>query len=345
MHRLLRPTRSTLLKVGGVSAFGAYELQKGGCKEGTPPFSLKVPKYDQSTFDGRFYAMLDVIDPTMLLTSDAQLSEAKKKLEEFKAGTSKATDEELWAAKKTVDVMVHPVTGETMLAVGRMSAFIPMNVPIMVGMLSAQTPVQNVFWQWVNQTYNVVNNYVNRSSDQLEWSKIGQAYGIAVTAACGISVGLGQLIKSQPALQSMGFLSTYFAVVSAGASNVAFTRMDEIKSGVKIADADGNVVGISKAAGKQAVMQTVLTRNCGLPVLPIILPAVILKMSGITSEAALKAGEVVLVTMAFTVGLPAALAILPQTMEIPVGKLEPEFQNLKDKNGAPITSLFANKGL
>ena len=47
---------------------------------------------------------------------------------------------------------------------------------------------------------------------------------------------------------------------SVGASNVAFTRMDEIKSGVKIADADGNVVGISKAAGKQAVMQTVTAR-------------------------------------------------------------------------------------
>ena len=40
--------------------------------------------------------------------------------------------------------MVHPVTGETMFWAGRMSAFIPMNVPIMVGMLSASTPTQNV---------------------------------------------------------------------------------------------------------------------------------------------------------------------------------------------------------
>ena len=32
-----------------------------------------------------------------------------------------------------------------------------------------------------------------------------------------------------------------------------------------------------------------------------------------------KVGEVVLVTMAFTVGLPAALAILPQTMEVSGG--------------------------
>ena len=68
-----------------------------------------------------------------------------------------------------------------------------------------------------------------------------------------------------------------------GASNVTFTRMDEIQNGVKVADADGNVVGVSKAAGKLAVMQTVVTRNCGLPVLPIIVPAIILKMAGIES--------------------------------------------------------------
>jgi len=345
MRACLRVTRSKLLTAGSVSAFGVYEYQKGSCKDAPKPFSLTTPKFDQSTFDGRFYAMLDVIDPTMLLTTEAQLTEAKQKLADFKAGTSKATDEELWLAKKTVDVMVHVVTGETMFWAGRMSAFIPMNVPIMVGMLSASTPAQNVFWQWINQTYNVVNNYVNRSSDSLEWGKLGQAYGLAVTMACGISVGLGAIIKATPALQKFGILVPYCAVVSAGASNVTFTRMDEIQNGVKVADADGNVVGVSKAAGKLAVMQTVVTRNCGLPVLPIIVPAIILKMAGIEGTTAGKVGEVVLVTMAFTVGLPAALAILPQTMEIPVGKLEPEFQNLKDKSGAPLTSVFANKGL
>ena len=39
------------------------------------------------------------------------------------------------------------------------------------------------------------------------------------------------------------------------------------------------------------------------------------------------------------------LAVLLRASQIPVGKLEPEFQNLKDKSGAPLTSVFANKGL
>ena len=37
---------------------------------------------------------------------------------------------------------------------------------------------------------------------------------------------------------------------------MTFTRMSEIKEGVDVADADGNVLGKSQAAGKQAVFKT-----------------------------------------------------------------------------------------
>ena len=40
------------------------------------------------------------------------------------------TDEMLWEAKKIVDAIIHPATGEPMFLPGRMSAFVPMNVPI-----------------------------------------------------------------------------------------------------------------------------------------------------------------------------------------------------------------------
>merc|ERR1719446_736007 len=101
--------------------------------------------------------MLDVIDPTFLQYGEADLNKSKQILEDFKAGKSTASDEELWHAKKMVDVMVHPVTGETMLAIGRMSAFVPLNVPICVLMLGVSTPAMQLFAQWVNQTYNVTN--------------------------------------------------------------------------------------------------------------------------------------------------------------------------------------------
>merc|ERR1712060_494936 len=73
------------------------------------------------------------------------------------------SDADMWAHRKNVEVSIHPVTGEVLFPMGRMSAFVPMNVPLCALMLMAQTPGQVVFTQWLNQTYNVVNNYVNRS--------------------------------------------------------------------------------------------------------------------------------------------------------------------------------------
>ena len=43
--------------------------------------------------------------------------------------------------------------------------------------------------------------------------------------------------------------------------------------------------------------------------------------------------------------LPVAIAIFPQEISIPTSALEPEFQNLKKKDGSLITSVVCNKGL
>lgn len=44
-------------------------------------------------------------------------------------------------------------------------------------------------------------------------------------------------------------------------------------------------------------------------------------------------------------GLPAALAVYPQTAKFDVKDLEPKYHNLYDRYGQPITTLYANKGL
>merc|ERR1711948_188101 len=239
-----------------------------------------------------------------------------------------------------VEVSIHPVTGEELLKAGRMSAFVPMNVPLCALMLMAQTPGQVVFTQWLNQTYNVVNNYVNRSGATVDWSELLQSYGLAVGASCSIALGAKQLIAAIPALQALGPFVPYLAVVSAGSANVSFTRMEEWRGkGVSVCDSDGNDLGMSLAAGQQGVLQTVVTRSCFLPIAPMVLPVIGMKLLNPPAGAASVVAELVLITVCISGMLPVALSILPATMEISTSSLEPQFQNLQDSKGDPITKV------
>jgi tricarboxylate carrier len=321
----------------------------GASSSGVPVFSMDKSRYDQSTFMGRLMGMYDVIDPRTLLLTSADLKKSQELLEQFKTtGTKPAgvSDAEMWTHRKNVEVSIHPVTGEELLKVGRMSAFVPMNVPLCAIMLMASSPTQVVLTQWLNQTYNVVNNYVNRSGATVDWSSLLQSYGLAVSASCGIALGAKQLIAAIPALSAAGPFVPYLAVISAGSANVAFTRMEEWRGkGVSVCDAEGKELGMSVKAGQQGVLQTVVTRSCFLPVAPMVLPILGMKLINPPAGAAAVVVELVLITACISGMLPVALSILPTTMEMNVNSLEPEFQNLKDSQGKPITTVYANKGL
>jgi len=295
--------------------------------------------------------MYEIIDPRTLLLSSEDVKKAQALLEKF-ATTGKApegvTDSDLWEAKRNVEVSVHPVTGEELFKAGRMSAFVPMNVPLCALMLMANSTSQVVFTQWLNQTYNVMNNYVNRSGATVDWSALLTSYGLAVTASCSIALGAKKIIAAVPALQSLGPFVPYLAVISAGTANVSFTRMEEWNGkGVSVCGADGKDLGTSLKAGQQGVLQTVVTRSCFLPIAPMVLPVIGMKLLApvLVIPALAVVAELVLITGCISGMLPVALSLLPQKMEIDVSKLEPEFQGLKDTKGQPITKVFANKGL
>ncbi|CAE7523620.1 SFXN3, partial [Symbiodinium pilosum] len=307
---------------------------------------MDAPKFDQSTFYGRLMGMYDYIDPRTLLLTSEDLKKSQELLQKYKDTGKKpagVSDAEMWQARKNVEVSIHPVTGEELLKVGRMSAFVPMNVPLCAFMLMASSTPQVLAAQWLNQTYNALNNYVNRSGATVEWAALLQSYGLAVTASCSIALGAGRLLKAVPSLQVMGPFVPYLAVISAGTANVSFTRLEEWNGkGVAIVDDEGKELGMSRAAGQMGVLQTVLSRSCFLPIAPMVMPIVGMKAIGAVAPV-LTAGvlgvvtEIVLITGCISGMLPVALALLPQKMEIAVSKLEPEFQNLKDSKGQPIT--------
>mmetsp|Transcript_81791 Transcript_81791/g.227745 ORF Transcript_81791/g.227745 Transcript_81791/m.227745 type:complete len:386 (-) Transcript_81791:195-1352(-) len=329
----------------------AARAEVAGGSDGLPPFTMDKPKFDQSTFYGRLMGMYDYIDPRTLFLSSESLKRSQDLVDEFKK-TGKVpqgvTNAEMWQARKNVEVSIHPVTGEPIFPPGRMSAFVPMNVPLCAFMLMASTPPQVVFAQWLNQTYNVVNNYANRSGATVDWSSLLTSYGLAVGASVSIALSAGRLMKAVPRLQVMGPFVPYLAVISAGSANVSFTRMEEWRgSGIPIADKDGNALGMSAKAGQIGVLQTVLSRSCFLPIAPMVLPVLAMKalQPFLAAGAVSVVAECVLITGAIAGMLPVALAILPQEMEISTSSLEAEFQNLRDAKGDLITVVYANKGL
>jgi len=315
----------------------------------TPPFNPNSSRYDQSTYTGRLSHFREMTDPMTLLTSDADLESAKKLLSAYAAGDRSASDADLWNAKRIKDAIVHPVTGETMFLPGRMSAFVPANTIPTAGMLLAKTPLQTVFWQWINQSVNVMCNYVNRSGATVDASQVAQAYGLAVGVSCTIAVGAGKIVQSGPPwVKRLGIAVPYAAVVSAGAANVAFTRMPEMQSGVPIAAPDGTQLGVSKAAAQSAVVNTVLSRNLLLPIAPMLLPPLL--NAAVRSVVPLGPIAAAVAETCFVAGsiygaLPVAIAVFPQEMKIDTSVLEPEFQNAVDASGKKIEYVLCNKGL
>ena len=103
-----------------------------------PKFKTNVPRFDQSTFGGRFAGMLGTMDPSTLLATDDQVKQAHRLLTDFESGASQGAssssdgsslDAKLWAAKKLRDSAMHPDTKEIIPRPFRMAGYVPFNGP------------------------------------------------------------------------------------------------------------------------------------------------------------------------------------------------------------------------
>ena len=204
-------------------ATGAIAYCDAVAKDKVPPFVLGGDKYDQSDFGGRLQKIQEIIDFRTVLTTDEDLAAAQARLAEFKklgklpAGVS---DADMWESQRVVDAIIHGPTGEKMMIAGRMSMFVPMNLIPTSGMIMARSTPAILFWQWMNQTYNVVNNYTCRAGPEVAYGPLAQSYALAVTASCSIAIGAKKMLATFPRLQAFGLLVPYFAVISAGTCNV-----------------------------------------------------------------------------------------------------------------------------
>ncbi|XP_030892456.1 sideroflexin-5 [Leptonychotes weddellii] len=146
-----------------------------------PPFQLGKPRFQQTSFYGRFRHFLDIIDPRTLFVTEHP----------FKVDIWHHYDFilQLWSAQKIKQAILHPDTNEKIFMPFRMSGYIPFGTPIVVGLLLPnQTLASTVFWQWLNQSHNACVNYANRNATKPSpASKFIQGYLGAVISAVSIA--------------------------------------------------------------------------------------------------------------------------------------------------------------
>ena len=131
-----------------------------------------------------------------------------------------------------VSTAIHPDTGEIINWMFRFSSFLPMNIPVSFGFIfAAPTPLNTIFWQGINQTYNAALNYQNRNaSSQYTTGDIVKSYVIATISAISISLAIRAALDPFAKDQIGGLLvlfntfSSFVACAAAGFLNAYFMR-------------------------------------------------------------------------------------------------------------------------
>ena len=267
----------------------------------------------------------------------------------------------LWA-KHVKDATCHPDTNSPILFPFRMSAHVPMNTLLLVGMLSARTRNHHIIAQTCNQTFNAFQFFYNRNqSNQVSDGTLALATFAAVGGATGAVFFMDKWLER---LRSRG--SRHFALgqlvlplicaASAKPFQIAIMRSDEIFHGVKVYDeTQETCFGSSAVAGMTAVGLTITTRITYL-FQPMLLPPLL--MRGMKKSNSLKKMPMLLhsLNIAFicacsAIATPMCIALFEQRSSLDVSSLEPELQEKvrTHYNSSNIAEerhrVYFNKGL
>ncbi|XP_053976561.1 sideroflexin-1 [Hylaeus volcanicus] len=319
----------------------------------TRRIDIEKPYWDQNTYQGRAYHFLTVTNPLNLFANNQQLEHARDVVAKYRKGSTLdqlgITVDELWKCKYLYDSAYHPDTGEKMLLIGRMSAQVPMNMMITGCMLTFyKTTAHVITWQWVNQSFNALVNYTNRSgSSPIPMNTILQSYAIATSGAVITALGLNRLLRNAPPL--VGRLVPLAAVAAANCVNIPFMRMPELQNGIELQTEDGTKVGNSKHAARKAITAVTLSRilmaSPSMILAPITMNFMDRRQLLRNARWAAVPIQVMICGVCLTFATPLCCALFVQRVPIQVSELEPDVQEQIRSNYPNVQTVYYNKGL
>jgi len=358
VHSLL----AVCIGVTTVSTVAAVVEQSTGNE--VPYFDVNGDRFDQNTFQGRFSKMLLSCDPRLLLYSAEEVQQAAELV--YNADALIACPPEavqnihrtLWEAHRIASAGTND--GEPVPRPFRMSGYVPFNGPICAAMVCSSGTPSLLFFNWLNQSQNAGVNYFNRNAASfMSDEKLLKSYVGAVGVALGVAFGLSTFVKRRfdrvRAKQVMQFVA-FPSTVIASSLNCYIVRSGEIDTGIPIMDRLGEPIevpgcdNLSQIAAASGVYATTASRAIlNIPVL-LVPPLLMNKLSFIKKIVARNPALSTPITLyllltSFGIGLPAACALFPQIVEVPVQELETKFHNLRDYEGRKIQKVYYNKGL
>jgi len=317
-----------------------------------PRINIDEPRWDQSSYSGRAKHFFVTTNPLNLFISGTDLDKAKDIVQRYrKREDIEISEDDLWRAKGLYDSAFHPDTGEKMMLIGRMSAQVPMNMSITGCMLTFyKTTPAVIFWQWVNQSFNAVVNYTNRSGDSpISPQTLGACYLLGTGGAMTTALGLNSLTKSLPPI--VGRMVPFAAVAAANCINVPMMRMKEWReNGVPLINESGESLQVNSCnAAKQGVSMVTVSRvlmavpSCVVP--PILMNH--LEKKGTLGRFPWIAAplQVALCGVLLVSATPLCCALFPQKASIAISSLEMDVQEKLRKNPDVGDVVYYNKGL
>lgn len=308
--------------------------------------------------------MLEVCGPPswrFLLTPDGEIDAAMNRLKSAFASKSQNelqsyTQSSQYAADRSLVVAsVHPDSLEPILWPFRMSAHVPMNTILLLGMLGSTSVAGSAFWQFANQTFNAGQFYANRNaSNAVSDAELTASYLASVSTSLGVAVALRRRFARSPATTPLGRACQLFTPLLAAAAakplQIACMRIDELTRGVKVYGPSGHEAGESQIAGALGVSQTIATRILYLAQPMIIPPLLMLRVDRAAwarqRPLARHIFYVLFVGAMSAVATPMCVALFDQQASVSTAWLEPRLQGQRDPiTGQEIHHVTFNRGL
>ncbi|XP_034040786.1 sideroflexin-4 [Thalassophryne amazonica] len=301
-------------------------------------------KSQGQSFFSRLKIWFDLLDPLSLLSSENEIQNARAAIENAEKFDKK--DDHAVALSLT---SVHADSGAVLPKVFRPPAVLPLSALLVAGScLPHRTVKPALFWQLLMHTYYAGFNYANRnrSSEKCKTTTLKHALLISGTVSYAAVAGvlpqviISRLDKRSVALQNFfRFVVPVPLLASLAAFSVLIVRSEESDSGIQVFDSSGNPVCISKAAGRQAVIDTACSR-AALMGTSAAVPNLLVFLLRRRNSQLVSALSPISFTLVFGLMIPVSFSIFSQLGTIKKENLEEELQA-----AASDGHLFYHRGL